>query len=63
MASVTIFRHVQRPMTGLIGVVHRADRNRDIYAAGPPVMLRRVALDLDRAGVPEDGVHIDSISV
>ncbi|MEX2662357.1 MAG: FAD-binding oxidoreductase [Vicinamibacterales bacterium] len=37
--------------------------NRDVYAAGPPVMLRHVALELDRAGVPKDRVHIDSFGV
>jgi CDP-4-dehydro-6-deoxyglucose reductase len=37
--------------------------NRDIYAAGPPVMLRHLALELDRAGVAKDRVHIDSFGV
>ena len=36
---------------------------RDIYAAGPPVMLRQLGLDLDRGGVPRDRVHIDSFGV
>ena len=37
--------------------------DRDIYAAGPPAMLRQVALELDRAGVVKDRVHIDSFGV
>jgi len=37
--------------------------DRDIYAAGPPVMLRQLGLALDRAGVPRDRVHIDSFGV
>jgi ferredoxin-NADP reductase len=36
---------------------------RDIYAAGPTVMLRQLALELNRAGVPNDRVHIDSFGV
>jgi ferredoxin-NADP reductase len=37
--------------------------SRDVYAAGPPVVLRHVALELERAGVPKDRVHIDSFGV
>ena len=33
---------------------------RDIYAAGPPVMLREVARALDAAGVAKTRVHMDS---
>jgi CDP-4-dehydro-6-deoxyglucose reductase len=36
---------------------------RDIYAAGPPVMLRTLVHDLDRWGVSKDRVHVDSFSV
>lgn len=36
---------------------------RDIYAAGPPVMLRQLALQLNRAGVSSDRVHVDSFGV
>jgi CDP-4-dehydro-6-deoxyglucose reductase len=36
---------------------------RDVYAAGPPVMLRQLALALDREGVAKDRVHIDSFGV
>jgi ferredoxin-NADP reductase len=34
-----------------------------VYAAGPPVMLRQLALALDREGVAKDRVHIDSFGV
>lgn len=37
--------------------------NRDIYAAGPSVMLRMLVRDLDRWGVPKERVHLDSFSV
>jgi CDP-4-dehydro-6-deoxyglucose reductase, E3 len=33
---------------------------RDVYAAGPPVMLSHLAFELDRARVAKDRVHIDS---
>ena len=36
---------------------------RDIYAAGPPVMLRQLALELNSAGVSNERVHIDSFGV
>jgi NAD(P)H-flavin reductase len=36
---------------------------RDIYAAGPPVMLREVARALDSAGVAKTRVHMDSFGV
>lgn len=36
---------------------------RDIYAAGPPAMVRHLALELDRAGVAKDRVHLDSFGV
>jgi ferredoxin-NADP reductase len=36
---------------------------RDIYAAGPPVMLREVAHALDRAGVARSRVYMDSFGV
>jgi len=36
---------------------------RDIYAAGPPVMLREVAHALDSAGVAKTRVHMDSFGV
>lgn len=37
--------------------------DRDIYAAGPPVMLRALMRDLDRSGVAKARVHVDSFSV
>jgi CDP-4-dehydro-6-deoxyglucose reductase len=37
--------------------------DRDIYAAGPSVMLRALVRDLDRWGVPKERVHLDSFSV
>lgn len=37
-------------------------KNRDIYAAGPSGMLRALARDLSRWGVPGDRVHLDSFS-
>jgi CDP-4-dehydro-6-deoxyglucose reductase len=36
---------------------------RDIYAAGPSVMLRALVHDLDRWGIPKERVHLDSFSV
>jgi CDP-4-dehydro-6-deoxyglucose reductase len=36
---------------------------RDIYAAGPPVMLREVAHALDSTGVAKTRVHMDSFGV
>ena len=33
--------------------------DRDIYAAGPPVMLRALIRDLDRSGVTKARVHFD----
>ena len=37
--------------------------DRDIYTAGPSVMLRTLVRDLDRWGVPKERVHLDSFSV
>ena len=37
--------------------------NRDIYAAGPSVMLRMLVHDLDRWSVPKERVHLNSFSV
>jgi CDP-4-dehydro-6-deoxyglucose reductase len=37
--------------------------DRDIYAAGPPAMLRLLGNQLDRWGVARDRVHIDSFAV
>ncbi len=37
--------------------------NRDIYAAGPSVMLRALVQDLYRWGAPNDRVHIDSFTM
>jgi CDP-4-dehydro-6-deoxyglucose reductase len=37
--------------------------NRDIYAAGPSVMLRALVQDLYRWGAPKDRVHIDSFTM
>jgi CDP-4-dehydro-6-deoxyglucose reductase len=36
---------------------------RDIYAAGPPAMLRLLGNQLDRWGIARDRVHIDSFGV
>lgn len=36
---------------------------RDIYAAGPPVMLRVLGQQLDRLGMARERVHIDSFGV
>lgn len=36
---------------------------RDIYAAGPNVMLRALVQDLSRWGVPKDRVHLDSFTM
>lgn len=36
---------------------------RDVYAAGPPVMLRELAYALDRYGVAKARVHMDSFGV
>lgn len=38
-------------------------KDRDIYAAGPSGMLRALARDLGRWGVPDERVHLDSFSV
>ena len=37
--------------------------NRDIYAAGPSVMLRTLVHDLDHWNVPKERVHLNSFSV
>ena len=37
--------------------------DRDIYAAGPPVMLRQLLLYLEQAGVRKDRIHVDSFGV
>jgi CDP-4-dehydro-6-deoxyglucose reductase len=36
---------------------------RDIYAAGPSPLLRRLGQELDRRGVPRERLHMDSFSV
>jgi len=36
---------------------------RDVYAAGPPVMLRELAHALDALGVDKTHVHMDSFGV
>jgi ferredoxin-NADP reductase len=36
---------------------------RDVYAAGPPVMLREVAHTLEASGVANTRVHMDSFGV
>ncbi|WP_416224017.1 hypothetical protein [Thiohalophilus sp.] len=36
---------------------------RDIYAAGPPMLLRALSTDLARRGVDRGRIHIDSFGV
>ncbi|MCA1776990.1 MAG: hypothetical protein LC676_15650 [Loktanella sp.] len=36
---------------------------RDIYAAGPPMLLRALSADLSRRGVDRGRIHIDSFGV
>jgi len=38
-------------------------RERDVYAAGPPMLLRALSADLARRGIDRERIHIDSFGV